>query len=115
MSTQRHKRGWYFNRLQPSDTVVAVEPSGREHVIKHGRMDTAEGMALLDAMLRDLTAEPPTKDLALVPAPETNFGDITPLTDDEIKRMKPVCADFVSFRAGVRAMELRAASKGVGK
>ena len=28
-----------------------------------------------------------------------------PLTDDEIKCIKPVCADFVSFRAGVRQAE----------
>jgi hypothetical protein len=35
-----------------------------------------------------------------------------PLTDEQIKRMKPVCADFASFRAGVRAMEAIAASKG---
>jgi hypothetical protein len=29
-----------------------------------------------------------------------------PLTDEQIKRMKPICADFVSFRAGVRAVEI---------
>lgn len=28
-----------------------------------------------------------------------------PLTDEEIKRLKPISADFVSFRAGVRCME----------
>ena len=28
-----------------------------------------------------------------------------PLTDEEIKRRKPISADFVSFRAGVRCME----------
>ncbi|CAB4126091.1 hypothetical protein UFOVP73_16 [uncultured Caudovirales phage] len=28
-----------------------------------------------------------------------------PLTDDEIKCIKPVCADFVSLRAGVRQAE----------
>ena len=28
-----------------------------------------------------------------------------PLTDEQIKRAKPVCADFVSFRAGVRCVE----------
>ena len=27
------------------------------------------------------------------------------LSDDEIRRAKPVCADFDSFRAGVRFME----------
>jgi hypothetical protein len=37
--------------------------------------------------------------------PEADFGNIKPLTDEQIKRMKPVCADFVSFRAGIRAME----------
>ena len=29
------------------------------------------------------------------------------LTDEQIKRAKPVCADFVSFRAGVRYAEAR--------
>jgi len=28
-----------------------------------------------------------------------------PLTDEQIRREKPVCADFVSFRAGVRCAE----------
>lgn len=28
-----------------------------------------------------------------------------PLSDDEIKCIKPICADFVSFRAGVRHAE----------
>lgn len=28
-----------------------------------------------------------------------------PLTDEEIKRLKPISADFVSFRAGVRCVE----------
>jgi hypothetical protein len=37
---------------------------------------------------------------------------LEPLSNEQIKRMKPVCADFVSFRAGVRAMETIAASKG---
>ena len=30
-----------------------------------------------------------------------------PVTDEQIKRAKPVCADFVSFRAGVRYAESR--------
>ncbi len=30
-----------------------------------------------------------------------------PLTDEQIKQAKPVCADFVSFRAGVRYAEAR--------
>lgn len=28
------------------------------------------------------------------------------LTDDQIMARKPVCADFVSFRAGIRSIEL---------
>jgi len=34
-----------------------------------------------------------------------SYAPKVPMTDDEIKRWKPVCADFVSFRAGVRAAE----------
>jgi hypothetical protein len=30
-----------------------------------------------------------------------------PMTDEQIKQAKPVCADFVSFRAGVRYAEAR--------
>lgn len=46
---------WYFNRLEPSGTIVAVEPSGDEHIVKHGRMDCAEGRALINAMIKALT------------------------------------------------------------
>jgi hypothetical protein len=28
-----------------------------------------------------------------------------PMTDEEIRRVKPVCPDFHSFRAGIRFME----------
>ena len=35
-----------------------------------------------------------------------------PLTDEQIRREKPVCADWVSFRAGVRCAER---IHGVGK
>lgn len=34
-----------------------------------------------------------------------SYATKVPMTDDEIKRWKPVGADFVSFRAGVRAAE----------
>ena len=34
-----------------------------------------------------------------------SYAPKVPMTDDEIQRWKPVCADFVSFRAGVRAAE----------
>jgi hypothetical protein len=33
------------------------------------------------------------------------------LTDEEIKRYKPVCADLDSFRAGVRAVEAKLKEK----
>jgi len=33
------------------------------------------------------------------------------LTDEEIKRYKPVCADFESFRAGVKAVEIKIKGK----
>jgi len=34
-----------------------------------------------------------------------SYAAKVPMTDDEIKRRQPVCDDFVSFRAGVRAAE----------
>jgi hypothetical protein len=33
------------------------------------------------------------------------------LTDEEIKRYKPVCADLDSFRAGVKAVEAKLKEK----
>jgi hypothetical protein len=37
------------------------------------------------------------------------------LTDEEIKRYKPVCADLDSFRAGVRAVEAKLKEKNSGR
>lgn len=37
--------------------------------------------------------------------PRQSRSDVKPLTDEEIKRLKPISADFVSFRAGVRCVE----------
>jgi hypothetical protein len=48
----------------------------------------------------------------LYAAPVNPSPTPAPLTDEQIKRMKPVCADFVSFRAGVRAMEAMQANGG---
>jgi hypothetical protein len=36
------------------------------------------------------------------------------LTDEEIKRYKPVCADLDSFRAGVKAVEAKLKEKNGG-
>jgi hypothetical protein len=36
------------------------------------------------------------------------------LTDEEIKRYKPVCADLYSFRAGVKAVEAKLKEKNGG-
>jgi|688.fasta_scaffold793686_2 hypothetical protein len=37
------------------------------------------------------------------------------LTDEEIKRYKPVCADLDSFRAGVKAVEAKLKEKNNGR
>lgn len=36
---------------------------------------------------------------------ECHCKKLVPLTDEQIKKLKPLSADFVSFRAGVRCME----------
>jgi hypothetical protein len=43
--------------------------------------------------------------IPLWPEPPSGQRKPLPLSDDEIKCIKPVCADFVSFRAGVRHAE----------
>ena len=54
--------GWYFVRLDPSGTVVAVEPNGTEHVVKHGNMNSSAGRALLEVMMRALCCTPQPAD-----------------------------------------------------
>lgn len=43
--------------------------------------------------------------IPLWPVPPRTQRNTLPLSDDEIKCIKPICADFVSFRAGVRHAE----------
>ena len=62
---------WYFNRQEPSGTVVAVEPSGKEHVIKGGDMNSVAGRALLDAMSAALSAPAVPDGWMLVPIEPT--------------------------------------------
>ncbi|WP_287278690.1 hypothetical protein [Ralstonia sp.] len=47
---------WYFERLQPSGTLVAVEPDGTRHTIPHGDLQTAGGVRLLNRMTEALSS-----------------------------------------------------------
>lgn len=49
------RASWYFARLEPSGTIIAVEPNGTEHVVKNGDTNTEAARQLLNAMMRDLT------------------------------------------------------------
>lgn len=46
---------WYFNQLQPCGTLVAIEPSGVQHVVKGGQMGTEAGRALFNRMVEALS------------------------------------------------------------
>lgn len=59
---------WYFSRLDPTGTVLAVAPSGQNYVIKHGLMDSEAGHELLNAMVRALSAAPEQLIQEVVPA-----------------------------------------------
>ena len=54
-------------------------------------------LAVIDAHASPQAAPAPPQG---APAPQRKA-----LTDEQIRREKPVCADFVSFRAGVRCAE----------
>lgn len=49
--------GWYFSQLEPSRTLLAVEPNGLEHVVKGCNLHSVEGERLFQAMVRDLTKD----------------------------------------------------------
>jgi hypothetical protein len=60
--------------------------------------------------------EPEPAKLLLIPALMEQAGWVRKrewqeLTDEEIKRYKPVCADLDSFRAGVKAVEAKLKEK----
>ena len=48
---------WHFKTLEPSGTVVAIDPLGKEFIVAGGRFDTAAGRKLLNAMIDDLTGK----------------------------------------------------------
>ena len=48
---------WHFKTLEPSGTVVASDPLGKEFIVAGGRFDTAAGRKLLSAMIDDLTGK----------------------------------------------------------
>ena len=66
----------------------------------------------LEALEMEATSPPIPETAAAIEAlraalaqPEPPQRNTLPLSDDEIKCIKPICADFVSFRAGVRHAE----------
>jgi hypothetical protein len=85
-------------------------------------LEEAEDVTTLEnnliKMLRARLAQPepePAK-LLLIPALMEQAGWVRKrewqeLTDEEIKRYKPVCADLDSFRAGVKAVEAKLKEK----
>ena len=46
---------WHFKTLEPSGTVVAIDPLGKEFIVAGGRFDTAAGRKLLNAMIAALS------------------------------------------------------------
>lgn len=81
-----------------------------ENLISDVRRRNEESNACLEALFGTLNC--PTcggsghvEDAIARMGREAQPAPAVPLTDEQIKSMKPVCADFVSFRAGVRAVE----------
>jgi len=59
---RRRKRAagaaWLFERREHDKTLRVVEPDGTEHNVKLGDMNSTAGIALLNAMVRDLAVKP---------------------------------------------------------
>ena len=51
---------WYFETTNFGKVLHAVEPDGTLHTVRFGDMNSAAAVALLNAMVRDLT-NPPQK------------------------------------------------------
>ena len=50
---------WYFDATNFGGKVLhAVEPDGTRHTVAFGDMNSTAGIALLNAMVRDLTTSP---------------------------------------------------------
>lgn len=49
---------WYFETTNFGKVLHAVEPDGTRHTVTFGDMNSAAGIALLNAMVRDLTTSP---------------------------------------------------------
>lgn len=54
---QNRVGAWYFSRLQPSGTLLAVAPSGEQYVVKGGNPHSPEFGRLFDAMVAALAVE----------------------------------------------------------
>lgn len=52
---------WYFETTNYGKVLHASEPDGTRHSVAFGDMNSAAGIALLNAMVRDLT-NPPQKE-----------------------------------------------------
>lgn len=46
---------WYFNRLEPTGTLIACAPSGERYVVKNGNVHSEAFRQLFDAMVGALT------------------------------------------------------------
>lgn len=46
---------WYFETTHFGKVLHAVEPDGTRHTVAFGDMNSAAGIALLNAMVRDLS------------------------------------------------------------
>jgi hypothetical protein len=51
-------RAWFFEELAHEKMIRAIEPDGTEHLVHLGDMNSAAGIALLNAMTRALTRKP---------------------------------------------------------
>ena len=49
---------WCFETTNFGKVLHAVEPDGTRHTVAFGDMNSAAGIALLNAMVRDLTTSP---------------------------------------------------------
>lgn len=48
---------WYFSSINPTGTILAIDPNGDEFVVKNGDMNSLAGRKLLDAMATALAGK----------------------------------------------------------
>ena len=54
-ATPPDRAKWYFKQVEPSGTVVARAPDGKEFVVKDGDFNSSAGRELLNAMIAALS------------------------------------------------------------